>query len=79
MPNNYKGVILMPLTMAKAGENLLIKKILGRDETKKFLETLGFVIGGFVTVVSENNGNVIVMVKNSRVAIDKSMANRIMV
>ncbi|MEA5094701.1 hypothetical protein SDC9_72236 [bioreactor metagenome] len=69
----------MPLTMAKAGENLLIKKILGRDETKKFLETLGFVIGGFVTVVSENNGNVIVMVKNSRVAIDKSMANRIMV
>jgi ferrous iron transport protein A len=79
MTNNYKGVILMPLTMAKAGENLLIKKILGRDETKKFLETLGFVIGGFVTVVSENNGNVIVMVKNSRVAIDKSMANRIMV
>ncbi len=69
----------MPLTMAKAGEDLLIKKILGRDETKNFLETLGFVIGGIVTVVSENNGNVIVMVKNSRVAIDKSMANRIMV
>ncbi|WP_019229314.1 hypothetical protein [Sedimentibacter sp. B4] len=40
----------MPLTMAKAGENLLIKKILGRDETKKFLETLGFVIGGFLQV-----------------------------
>lgn len=69
----------MPLTMAKAGENLLIKKILGKDETKNFLETLGFVIGGIVTIVSENNGNVIVMVKNSRVAIDKSMANRIMV
>lgn len=79
MTNNYEGVILMPLTMANAGEDLLIKKILGRDETKKFLETLGFVIGGIVTVISENNGNVIVMVKNSRVAIDKSMANRIMV
>jgi ferrous iron transport protein A len=79
MTNNLKGVIIMPLTMANTGEDLLIKKILGRDETKNFLETLGFVIGGIVTVLSENNGNVIVMVKNSRVAIDKSMANRIMV
>jgi len=70
---------MMPLTMAKTGEVLPIKKILGRDETKRYLETLGFVIGGSVMVISENNGNIIVMVKDSRVAIDKSIANRIMV
>jgi len=70
---------MMPLTMAKTGEVLPIKKILGRDDTKRYLETLGFVIGGDVMVISENNGNIIVMVKDSRMAIDKSIANRIMV
>jgi len=56
-----------------------IKKIGGKAETKKFLETLGFVVGGVVTVVSEISGNMIVNVKDSRVAIGKDMANKIMV
>ena len=70
---------MLPLTMASQGEPVIIKKIGGKQETKKFLETLGFVVGGTVTVVSEINGNMIVNVKDSRVAIGKDMANRIMV
>ncbi|SHJ96295.1 FeoA family protein [Hespellia stercorisuis] len=70
---------MMPLTMADVGENITIKKIGGKDETKKFLETLGFVVGGVVTVVTEINGNMIVNVKDSRVAISKEMANKIQV
>lgn len=70
---------MLPLTMASQGEPMTIKKIGGKQETKKFLETLGFVIGGTVTVVSEINGNMIVNVKDSRVAIGKDMANKIMV
>ena len=66
---------MLPLTMASQGE----PKIGGKQETKKFLETLGFVVGGTVTVVSEINGNMIVNVKDSRVAIGKDMANKIMV
>ena len=69
----------MPLTMAKAGELNSIKKIGGRDEAKRFLEKLGFVVGGNVVVVSELAGNVIVNIKDSRVAISKEMANRIIV
>ena len=69
----------MPLTMASQGEPVTIKKIGGKQETKKFLETLGFVVGGTVTVVSEINGNMIVNVKDSRVAIGKDMANKILV
>ena len=69
----------MPLTMAGIGTEMQIKKINGRDETKRFLENLGFVAGGTVTVVSEINGNLIVNVKESRVAIGKDMANKIMV
>jgi len=65
--------------MANPGEPVTIKKIGGKAETKKFLETLGFVVGGVVTVVSEINGNMIVNVKDSRVAIGKDMANKIMV
>ena len=56
-----------------------IKDIKGKDETRRFLESLGFVVGGNVSVVSEIDGNLIVNVKESRVAISKSMANRIMV
>ena len=56
-----------------------IKKVGGKDETRQFLENLGFVAGGTVTVVSEINGNLIVNVKESRVAIGKDMANKIMV
>ena len=58
---------MLPLTMASQGEPMTIKKIGGKQETKKFLETLGFVVGGTVTVVSEINGNMIVNVKDSRV------------
>ena len=70
---------MLPLTMANPGEPVTIKKIGGKAETKKFLETLGFVVGGVVRVVSEINGNMIVNVKDSRVAIGKDMANKIMV
>ena len=70
---------MLPLTMASQGEPMTIKKIGGKQETKKCLETLGFVVGGTVTVVSEINGNMIVNVKDSRVAIGKDMANKIMV
>lgn len=69
----------MPLTMAKTGESNIIKKVGGKEETKRFLENLGFVIGGCVTVVSEIGGNMIVNVKESRVAINKEMANKIMI
>ena len=70
---------MMPLGFANAGEENIIKKIGGNPETKKFLENLGFVVGGTVTVISEISGNVIVNVKGSRVAVSKEMANRIMV
>ena len=65
--------------MVKPGETNTIKKVGGKEETRKFLENLGFVTGGEVTVVSEIEGNMIVNVKDSRVAIGKDMANRIMV
>ena len=70
---------MMPLTMVEAGRESRIRRIGGKDETRRFLESLGFVMGGFVTVVSENSGNLIVKVKDSRVAISKEMANKIMV
>lgn len=69
----------MPLTMAGAGQQMQIKKIGGKDETRRFLENLGFVIGAWVMIVSEMNGNLIVKVKDSRVAISKEMANKIMI
>lgn len=69
----------MPLTMAKIGDQISIKKITGKDETKKFLERLGFVAGEIVTIVSDIGGNMILSVKNSRVALDKNMARRIIV
>lgn len=70
---------MMPLSMAQIGEHKLIKKINGKDETKRFLENLGFLEGSDVVVVSVLAGNMILSVKNTRVAIDKTMANRIMV
>lgn len=70
---------MMPLSMASEGEANVIKKIGGKEETRKFLENLGFVVGGTVTVVSEIGGNLIVNVKESRVAIGRDMANKIMV
>ncbi len=76
---NERGLRLMPLSMVKSGEPNIIKKVGGKDETRKFLENLGFVAGSIVTVVSEINGNMIVNIKDSRVAIGKSMANKILV
>ena len=69
----------MPLTFANIGEDNIIKKIGGKPEVKKHLENLGFVAGGKVNVISTLSGNVIVNVKESRVAIDKTMANKIFV
>lgn len=70
---------MMPLTFVNPGEENLIKKIGGNPETKKFLENLGFVVGGTITVVNAIGGNVIVNVKESRIAISKEMASKIMV
>lgn len=70
---------MMPLTFANLGEENLIRKIGGNPETKKFLENLGFIVGGRITVVNAMGGNVIVNIKESRVAISKEMANKIMV
>lgn len=69
----------MPLTMVKTGEPNIIKKVRGKEEIKRFLGNIGFVTGGIVTVVSQINGSMIVNVKDSRVAIGKDMANKIMV
>ena len=70
---------MMPLIFANTGEENIIKKVGGSPETRKFLESLGFVAGGSVAVISEISGNVIVNVKNSRVAVSKEMAQKIMV
>ena len=70
---------MMPLTMAKAGETVTIRKITGRDETRQHLAELGFVVDGMVTVVSDLAGNLILQVKDSRIALDRTMANRIMI
>ena len=69
----------MPLALADVGEENTIKKIGGSPEVKKHLENLGFVVGGNVMIVSSLNGNVIVNVKDARVAISEEMARRIMV
>ena len=70
---------MMPWTMVNSGEENEIKRVGGKEETRRFLENLGFVQGAKVTVVSQIGGNVIVNVKESRVAIGKDMANKIMV
>lgn len=70
---------MMPLSMVSEGEPNIIKKVGGKEDTRRFLENLGFVVGSEVTVISEINGNMIVNIKNSRVAIGKDMANKIMV
>ena len=69
----------MPLTMAPIGEANTIRKVGGNEETKRFLENLGFVAGAEITVVSAIGGNVIVNIKDSRVAINQDMARHIMV
>jgi ferrous iron transport protein A len=69
----------MPLTIANVGEENIIKKIGGKPEVKKHLENLGFVAGGNITIISTLGGNLIVNVKDSRVAISREMAQKIMV
>ena len=70
---------MMPLTLAVIGEENIIKKIGGKQEVKAHLENLGFVVGGAVTVINTIGGNVIVNVKESRIAISKEMAQKIMI
>lgn len=69
----------MPLSMAKAGETVTIRKITGKDEVRQHLAELGFVVDAQVTVVSEIGGNLILQVKDSRVALDRGLANRILI
>ena len=69
----------MPLTMLGRGQESTVKRITGKDEVRTFLKNLGFVEGGKVTVVNEIGGNVIVNVKDTRIALSKSMASRILV
>ena len=69
----------MPLSMAKTGETVTIRKITGKDEVRQHLAELGFVVDSEITVVNEIAGNLILQVKDSRVALDRSMANRIMI
>ncbi|MGN1095179.1 MAG: ferrous iron transport protein A [Eubacteriales bacterium] len=70
---------MMPLTLAVTGEENIIKKVGGSPETKKHLENLGFVVGGNVTVINTIAGNVIVNVKDTRVAVSREMAQKIMI
>lgn len=70
---------MMPLSMAKTGETVTIRKITGKDEVRQHLAELGFVVEGTVTVVNEIAGNLILQVKDSRIALDRTMANRIMI
>lgn len=69
----------MPLSLAVKGEEHIIKRIGGKDEIKSFLGNLGFVVGASVVVLSEFGGNLIVLIKNSKIAIAKDMAKKIIV
>ena len=70
---------MMPLTMLNPGESASIVRVGGNEETKRFLENLGFVAGSEVKVISNNEGNIIAQIKESRVAVSKGIANKIMV
>lgn len=70
---------MLPLTMAKRGQPLTIRRITGRDEVRQHLAELGFVMEAQITVVSGFAGNLILQVKDSRIALDQGMANRILV
>ena len=69
----------MPLTMSKAGDTVTIQKITGKDEVRQHLAELGFVVGETVTIVSEISGNLLIQVKEARIALDKTLAMRIIV
>lgn len=70
---------MMPLTLAEAGEENIIQKVGGKQDVKAHLENLGFVVGGAVTVINTIGGNLIVNVKESRIAISREMAQKIMI
>lgn len=70
---------MIPLSLAEIGEENKVLKIGGNPEVKRHLENLGFVVGGNVTVITQNDGNVIVNVKDTRIAISKEMANKILI
>lgn len=70
---------MMPLTLAEIGEENMIKRVGGNAQTKKHLENLGFVAGGNATVITALAGNIIVNVKEARIAISKEMAQKIMI
>ena len=70
---------MMPLTMLNPGESASIVRVGGNEETKRFLENLGFVAGSEVKVISRNEGNIIAQIKESRGAVSKGIANKIMV
>lgn len=70
---------MIPITLANTGEKNIIRKVGGNPDIRKFLENLGFVAGSAITVISKISGNVIVSVKDSRVAVSKEMAQKIYV
>lgn len=70
---------MLPLSMVKEGQPCIVGRVGGKDDTRRFLETLGFVTGAAVTVVSAVGGNLIVMIRNSRIAIGRDMANKVLV
>jgi ferrous iron transport protein A len=70
---------MMPLSMAKIGEENLIKKVGGGEKTRQFLANLGFIPGSHIMIVTKNSGNVIVSIKESRVAVSQEMASKSMV
>lgn len=70
---------MMPLSMAEPGKPVRIKKVIGKDKIRNHLMNLGFVEGGIVTIITELNGNLLIKIKEVRIALDKTMANRVMV
>lgn len=71
--------MFMPLTLAKTGEEVIVQRVGGKEDTRLYLESMGFVPGTKVTVVSEIQGNLIIMVRETRIALGKDLANKIMV
>ncbi len=68
---------MMPITMAKPGERVQVKRLAGKDEVRRHLNELGLVEGDYVTVIQNNNGNLIMQVKDGRIALDEKLAMRI--
>lgn len=78
-PQAGKDALMIPLTYADVGSEQIIKKVGGSPEVKKHLEDLGFVAGGSVTLISQIGGNLIIKIKESRIAVSREMAQKIMV